>query len=78
LATKQRTFSFTFHWPPNKEPSPFPSIGHQVLDLFSPSLFFFLKGRLGSLELSSSLGHNFQFNLENICFRKLFQEEKND
>jgi hypothetical protein len=29
LAIKQRTFSFTFYWPPSKEPSP------------SPSLFFF-------------------------------------
>ncbi len=33
LATKQRTFSFSFHWPPNKEPSPSPSIGHQAKNL---------------------------------------------
>jgi hypothetical protein len=49
----KRTFSF--HWPPNKEPFPSPSFDHQTLDLPSPSFSFFLKGRLGSLELSLSL-----------------------
>jgi hypothetical protein len=66
LAIKQRTFSFTFYWPPSKEPSP------------SPSFFFSLKGGLGSLELFFFPGHNFQFNWENTRFRKLFEEEKND
>jgi hypothetical protein len=39
----ENNFSFTFHWPPSKKLSP------------SPSFSFSLKGRLGSLELSSSL-----------------------
>jgi hypothetical protein len=64
LATKQRTFSFTFHWPPSKEPSP------------SPSFFFSLKGGLGSLELFFFHGHNFQFNWENTRFHKFLEEEK--
>ncbi len=46
----ENDFSFTFHWPPSKEPSPSPSIAHQTLDLPSPSFFFSLKGGLGSLE----------------------------
>ncbi len=51
LTTQQRTFSFSFHWPPNKEPSPSPSIDHQALDLPSPSFSFSLKGKLGGLGL---------------------------
>jgi hypothetical protein len=74
----EKDFSFTFHWPPSKEPSLSPSIGHQALDLPSPSFSFSLKGRLGSLEFSSSLGDNFQFNLKNTCSRKLIKEEKNN
>jgi hypothetical protein len=62
----EKNLSFTFHWPLNKEPSP------------SPSFSFSLKGGLGSLELFFFLGHNFQFNLENIHFPKLLEEEKND
>jgi hypothetical protein len=58
--------SFTFHWPLSKEPSP------------SPSFSFSLKGGLRSLEFFFFLGHNFQFNLENTHFRKLFEEENND
>jgi hypothetical protein len=62
----EKNFSFTFHWPPSKEPSP------------SPSFFFSLKGGLGSLELFFFHGHNFQFNWENIRFRKFLEEEKDD
>jgi hypothetical protein len=62
----EKNLSFTFHWPPSKEPSP------------SPSFFFSLKGELGSLELLFFLRDNFQFNLENAHFRKLLEEEKND
>jgi hypothetical protein len=62
----KKKLSFTFHWPPSKEPSP------------SPSFSLSLKGGLGSLELLFFLRHNFQFNVENICFRKLLEEEKND
>jgi hypothetical protein len=59
------TFSFSFLWPP-------------TLDLPSPSFSFSLKGELGSSELSFFPGHNFQFNLENICSHKLLEEENND
>jgi hypothetical protein len=38
-----------------KKKIPSPSIGHQALNLPSPSFFLSLKGGLGSLELSSSL-----------------------
>jgi hypothetical protein len=48
----ENDFSFTFHWPPSKEPSPSPSIGHQVLYLPSPSFSFSFKGGFGSMELS--------------------------
>jgi hypothetical protein len=63
----EKDFSFTFHWPPRKEPSPSPSIGHQAKNLFlhlplatkqpslSPSFPFSLKGGLRSLEPYSSL-----------------------
>jgi len=34
LATKQKTFSFSFHWPPSRKPFPSPSIGHQAENLF--------------------------------------------
>jgi hypothetical protein len=54
------------------------SFGHQALDLPSPPFSFSLKGGLGSLGVLSFPGHNFQFNLENICFHKLLEEEKND
>ncbi len=58
LATKPRTFSFSFHWPPNQEPSPSPSIDHQAKNLLlllplttKPRSFTLsLKGRLGSWE----------------------------
>ncbi len=33
LATKQKTLSFSIHWPPSKKPSPFPSIGHHAKNL---------------------------------------------
>jgi hypothetical protein len=47
LATKPSTFSVSFHWPPSQAPSPSPSIGHQALDLPSPTFSFSLKGGLG-------------------------------
>jgi hypothetical protein len=65
LATQQITFSFTFHWPPNKKPFP------------SPSFSFSLKGGLESLELLFFPEHNFQLNVENTYFGKLLEEEKN-
>jgi hypothetical protein len=37
----------------------FPSIGHQALDLLSPSFSFFLKGGLESLEVFFFPGQNF-------------------
>ncbi len=70
LATKLGTF----HWPPSLEHS----IGHQALVLPSPSFSFLLKGGLGSLGGLSFSRHNFQFNLENSCSRKLLKEEEND
>jgi hypothetical protein len=78
IGHKQRTLSFSFHWPPRKEPFPSLSFGHQALDMPSPSFAFFLKGGLGSLELFFFPGHNFQFNLENTCSHKFLEEEKND
>jgi hypothetical protein len=42
------------------------------------SFSFSLKGGLGSWEALFFLGYNFQFNLENTCSHKLFEEEKND
>jgi hypothetical protein len=77
LATKQRTFSFTFHWPPSKEPSPSPSIGHQTTFSFT-FLPFLFKRRTQIIGALFFPGHNFQFNWENTCFRKLLEEEKND
>jgi hypothetical protein len=64
----------TFLWPPSLEHS----IGHQTLDLPSPPFSFSLKSRLESLKALSFPKHNFQFNLENTCSHKLFEEEKND
>jgi len=56
LATKPKSFSF--HWPPSKEASPSPSIGHQVKNLLlllplatdQRSFTLSLKGGLGSWE----------------------------
>jgi hypothetical protein len=59
------TFLFSFLWPLS-----FGSTFTFLLLLF--------KGELGSLELSSSPGHGFQLNLENICSYKLLKEENND
>jgi hypothetical protein len=90
LATKQIIFSFTFHWPSSKEPSPSPSIGHQKNNLLlhlplATKLWIYL--HLPSISLLKAdsdhqsfffLGHNFQFNLENTCSCKLIEEENND
>jgi hypothetical protein len=42
------------------------------------SLLLLFKRRLKSLGVLFFPGHNFHFNLENICFHKLIEEEKND
>jgi hypothetical protein len=65
LAIKQRTFSFYSLWPP--------SFGSTFT-----FLFLLLKRRTWIIGTLYFLGHNFQFNLENICSRKLLEEEKND
>ncbi len=61
-----------------KKPFPSPSIGHQALDLSSPSFSFFSKGGFGWSRLFIFPKHNFQFNFENIGSYKLLEEEKND
>ncbi len=101
LATKQRTFSLSFHWSLSKEPSPSPSIGHQAKNLLlhlplatkqrtfsftfhwppnfgSTFTFIFLLFKRWIRIIGSFffLGHNFQFNLENICSHKLLEEKK--
>ncbi len=80
LATKPKTFSSSFHWPPSQEPSPPPSIGHQALDLFSPSFSFSLKGGLGCLGgVSFSFGEITSNSIwRNISSYKFFKEEKQD
>jgi hypothetical protein len=81
LATKPRTFSFSFHWPPNQEPSLPPSIGHQALDLPSPSFSFFLKGGLRCLGgfFFSSFGEITSNSIwRNTSSYKFLEEEKQD
>jgi hypothetical protein len=69
LATKLGTF----HWPPSLEHS----IGHQALDLPSPSFPFSLKGGLKSLGALFPKTY-FQSNLKDSCSYKLLKEGEND
>jgi hypothetical protein len=88
LATKPRTFPFSFHWPPSQEPSPSPSIGHQAKNLLlllplttKPRTFTLsLKDELGSWErfLFFFPEKQFQLNLESVCFDKFLEEEMKD
>jgi hypothetical protein len=72
----EKDFSFTFHWPPSKEPSPSPSVCHQALDLPSHSFFFSFKGGLGSLELSYSPNIIFNSILRILVHASLLRRKK--
>jgi hypothetical protein len=59
----KRTFSFSFLWPP--------SFGSTFT-----FLLLLLKRWIWIIRAFFFPGHNFQFNLENTCSHKLFEEEK--